>query len=364
MTAEHPITKLRRAVVRGGFARRVAPTLGVYKRWLDRRRLSGAVERFDAAYAAYWRTGVVPPDAEDLLFMAVWASGGQLPRRRAREWGVRFDPSRFGSFDDNMLRRLDPDEVADAVERDGFYVAPTRLEEGFVDAVRDVLERGPAVPQGDGLRGVSPGPPAPSAPTWWLPAKHAVASPLVQQLMSERRLALAAGRYLGVEPTIVSIALWKSIAWRTADRLSAQYFHYDNDRPAFVKMFVYLTDVTERNGAHVYVARSHREKPAHLLHGGRLRDEEVRRSFADRDWHAIAGPKGSVFFADTAGFHKGGTVQGGERAVLQINVGSDRFGSFVEPVGSIDLVPDALRPAASAVPRYFSQVFTMAEPLP
>jgi hypothetical protein len=357
------IAKVRRAIP-SGLARRVAPTLGACGRWLDRLRLGGAVERFDAAYAAYWRTGAVPPNAEDLLFKAVWASRGQLPRQRARECGVPFDPSRFATFGYDLLRGLDPHDVAAAVEREGFYVAPTRLDDASVDAVRDVLERGPAIPQGDALRGVSPGPPGPSAPTWWLPAQCAVASPVVQRLMIERRLALAAGRYLGVEPMIVSVALWKSITWRTADRLSAQYFHYDNDRAAFIKMFVYLTDVTERNGAHVYVARSHREKPTRLLHGGRLHDRDVRRFFPERDWRVITGPKGSVFFADTAGFHKGGVMSEGERAVLQINLGSDRFGSRLEPVGSIDMVPAALRPAASAVPRYFSQVFTSADLAP
>ncbi len=163
---------------------------------------------------------------------------------------------------------------------------------------------------------------------------------------------------------IMSVALWKSFAWKTADSSSAQRFHYDVDRAAFVKMFVYLTDVDLSNGAHTYVRGSHGEKPKELLHGGRLKDEEIARHYPRETWEIITGPKGTVFFADTQGFHKGGKVEQGARAMLQVNLALDRFGVPEPPIGRADGAPADLKRAISDAPRYFSGLFTQPTVVP
>jgi hypothetical protein len=155
----------------------------------------------------------------------------------------------------------------------------------------------------------------------------------------------------------MSVVLWKSFAWRSPDKNSAQAFHFDNDRPSFIKMFVYLTDVDMTNGPHTYVPRSHREKPRELLHGQRLSDADIERFYPKDTWKVITGARGTVFFADTQGFHKGGHVAEGERAMFQINLASDRFG-IQEPRigGAVDAPSDLVSPLSQA-PRFFSQLF-------
>jgi hypothetical protein len=328
------------------------------------RRLPTAPHDFEAAYQDYWASGEVPENAEELLFLATWGSGGTFPREQAAQHAAPFAPEAFAGFDDDLLSAIDPATVAASVREHGFYLVPDTIRESAVDDIRAVLEAGPAAPRGDGLTDRAPGAPAPTAPTWWMAASDTVRSPAARQLLRERRLAEAGGLYLGADPMIMSVVLWKSFAWDSADSGSAQQFHYDGDRSAFVKMFVYLTDVDATGGAHTYVPGSHREKPKELLHGGRLTDEEIARHYPRETWEVITGPKGTVFFADTQGFHKGGKVEHGARAMFQVNLAVDRFGGSEPPVGPAGSAPPDLQRAVSEAPRYFSGLFTQPTPVP
>lgn len=302
----------------------------------------------------------MPDDAADVLHLAAWASEGTAPSQSARRVGRPYDPAAYGDFPDRLLRDLDPAGVAAAIDDVGYCVAPLRLAPDIIDDIRRHLDAGPAVARGDGLGSLPPGPPQPTAPTWWMDATSIVRSEGVRRVLSERRVAEVGGHYLGVDPMIMSLVLWKSFAWLRSDSNSAQHFHYDNDRAAFVKMFVYLTDVGPENGPHIYVTGSHRTKPRELLHGDRLADADVERFYPRSQWVTITGASGSVFFADTRGFHKGGRVARGERAMFQINLGSDRFGIHEPSVGPARDAPDELAPLIAVAPRYFSALYTGA----
>lgn len=327
------------------------------------RQLASAPERFEVAYAGYWRTAVVPPEAGELLFLATWASGGELPGKLARRHAPAFDAARYGGLPSDLLDGLDPGAVASGLEREGYYVAPFVMAPSAVDDISRALNEGPATPRGDQIDSLSPGPPQPTAPSWWMEPSDAVGSSAVRRLMRERKLAETAGAYLGVDPLIMSMALWRSFAWASADNYSAQRFHYDNDRSSFVKFFVYLTDVGPQNGPHTYVPRSHRAKPKELLHGGRLADDDIAALYPRESWATIMGPKGTVFFADTQGFHKGDRVVEGSREIFQINLASDRFGSPGSVVGPAPQAPPDLSGAVARVPRFYSQLFSADEPV-
>lgn len=343
---------------------RLSSVAAAQKRRSNERKLDEAPELFRRAYAEYWRTGTVPTQAEELLFLATWASGGTLPRRLATERGQPFDAAAYAAFPDDLLADVDPVAVASGVEADGYYVVPSRLSPDAVDDILEALEGGPAKPRGDGMASLPPGRPEPTAPTWWMDPAEALRSPAVRRLLQERRLAEVGGHYLGADPMIMSVVLWKSFAWSEPDKSSAQAFHFDNDRASFVKMFVYLTDVDATNGPHTYVAGSHRDKPKDLLHGQRLSDADVARFYPTEKWQEITGPRGTVFFADTQGFHKGGHVVSGERAIFQVNLASDRFGIDGRPLGPPSAAPAELAPALSAAPRFFSQLFPAAPAQP
>jgi hypothetical protein len=352
------IRGVARALLPDALVGRLSATAAYRERRANLKRLPSATTEFDSAYAAYWQTGAVPADAEKKLHLATWSSAGIHARSRAIEYGAALDVSRFRGFPDELLKSLDPGAVARGVDEYGFYIAPFCLSSDVVADILGVLEAGPAQPRGDGLGDAQPGVPSIDAPTWWMQPRLSLRSGAVRRLLRERRLAEAAGSYLGVDPLIMSVVLWKSFASRSPDGRSAQQFHYDNDRSRFVKMFVYLTDVSMSNGPHTYVPGSHREKPKELLHGQRLSDRDVARFYPESGWKLITGPRGTLFFADTQGFHKGGHVAVGERAMFQINLASDRFGVPEPPIGTVaDAPADLAAPVAQAT-RYFSQLFT------
>ena len=121
--------------------------------------------------------------------------------------------------------------------------------------------------------------------------------------------------YFGAKPTISNINCW----WSFGDRKSskeAQFFHRDIDDYKFLKMFIYLTDVTEDSGPHIYVKGSHKSNKLAQLR--RFSDLEVIDQYGDEKLLTLVYPKGYGFIEDTYGIHKGQLPSNGRRLLLQI----------------------------------------------
>jgi hypothetical protein len=154
----------------------------------------------------------------------------------------------------------------------------------------------------------------------------------VQRLLADLSLVAVAQAYLGARPAVDVLNMW----WQTnfskePDSHAAQYFHFDMDRPKWLKFFIYLTDVEAQNGPHSFVAGSHRPGgiPLHLLRKGyaRLTDEEVADVFDQKDMREFAAPRGTIIAEDTRGLHKGKHVTSGDRLILQIQFSNSLFGA-------------------------------------
>jgi hypothetical protein len=170
-------------------------------------------------------------------------------------------------------------------------------------------------------------------------------NPDVQRLMADASLLAIAQAYLGSLPIADVTNMW----WHTdfsdqPDEEAAQFFHFDMDRIKWLKFFVYLTDVGDRNGPHCYISESHRTGaiPRELLSKGyaRLTDDEVFRHFsADRMVKFIA-PRGTVIAEDSRGLHKGLEVHRGDRLMLQIQFSNSLFGGTYTPSRFRSLTPE------------------------
>ena len=116
------------------------------------------------------------------------------------------------------------------------------------------------------------------------------------------------------------------------DSEAAQYFHFDMDRPKWLKFFIYLTDVETTSGPHTFIAGSHKTEsiPSSLLSKGyaRLTDEEVKNAFDEKDIIEFAAPRGTIIAEDTRGLHKGKHVQKGDRLILQLQFSNSLFGGY------------------------------------
>lgn len=146
-------------------------------------------------------------------------------------------------------------------------------------------------------------------------AHDVIAAPHLMSLAnSSAILSLVAG-YFGCKPTISYMAAWWSYPTRQGPQ-QAENFHRDVDDWRFLKLFVYLTDVSELNGPHVYVLHSANDSRLRAIR--RYSDEEVANAFGLKNILRVYGDAGVAFLEDTNGMHRGEPVLTGRRLVFQV----------------------------------------------
>jgi hypothetical protein len=121
--------------------------------------------------------------------------------------------------------------------------------------------------------------------------------------------------FLGAKPTISNVNMW----WSFGDRKQAEHaqlFHRDLDDWRFCKLFVYLTDVSENSGPHVYVRNSSNSPKLRRIR--RYKDAEIEKVFGRDNVLKFTGLKGTAFLVDTYGYHKGLLPVSDNRLLLQV----------------------------------------------
>lgn len=155
----------------------------------------------------------------------------------------------------------------------------------------------------------------------------------VQKIIADLSFAAVAQDYLGARPVMDVLSMW----WHTAysdkpDMEAAQYYHFDMDRPKWLKFFIYLTDVNTNNGPHTFIAGSHKSGgiPDSMLQKGyaRLTDEEVESFYGKGAVVEFAAPRGTIIAEDTRGLHKGKHVSEGDRLIFQVQFSNSLFGGY------------------------------------
>ena len=238
----------------------------------------------------------------------------------------------------NMSDRGILDQVTSALSDRGYYVFEKRLPDEICDRLLEYALSHPS--EMYPMDGEKPGTSEcviydrsnPRAVRYEFKTHDLLNNPDVQILLADLSFAAVAQQYLGARPVVDVLSMW----WLTAysdrpDAKAAQYFHFDMDRPKWLKFFINLTDVKPTSGPHTFVAGSHRSGmlPEQLLRKGyaRLTDEEVARVFANQDMMEFSGRRGSILAEDTRGLHKGKHVQRGDRLMLQIQFSNSLFGA-------------------------------------
>ncbi len=165
------------------------------------------------------------------------------------------------------------------------------------------------------------------------PEDEIINIPEYQKLMTDNLFLSVAQSYLQCLPYAdVSAFWWLTDYSKIPDAQAATMWHFDMDRIKWLKIFVYLTDVTEETGPHTFVEGSHLSGniPSNLLQYGyaRLTDEMIEQSYAKEKVHSFTAPKGTIIFEDTKGLHKGTPVIKGERLILQLQFSDWGFGGI------------------------------------
>jgi hypothetical protein len=135
-----------------------------------------------------------------------------------------------------------------------------------------------------------------------------------------------ADAYFGLRVRVSDINIWRSL--RTSKPAeSSQLWHKDLADDFFVlKMFIYLEDVDEGGGPFTYLRGSHRRGDLRALKLPEHDDGQQMRASVDAPAsvgvgdrvEAVTGPAGTVLFADTLGYHRGGWARTSERLLMQV----------------------------------------------
>ena len=137
--------------------------------------------------------------------------------------------------------------------------------------------------------------------------------------------------YFESKAYVLDLNMWWSNVSSKVDSFSAQDFHFDLDSIKFLKVFIYLKDVNENKGPHVYVEGSHKtfSKPYEILKKGysRVPDSEILKYYDQIKIHKIIGKRGTIIIGDTKCFHKGLVPTEGNRLIFELTFSNSKFGS-------------------------------------
>jgi hypothetical protein len=130
-------------------------------------------------------------------------------------------------------------------------------------------------------------------------------------------------RYFGMYTRLRAFNVWHNFASKKDPR-NSQLWHHDPEDNYILKMFVYLTDVNEESGPLIYAPGTHAQGSIKSAPESFKDSETTARRSNDAQmsavvpkdrWIAAVGTKGTVVFADTRGYHKGGLVREKDRVL-------------------------------------------------
>jgi hypothetical protein len=139
--------------------------------------------------------------------------------------------------------------------------------------------------------------------------------PHVLALANSEPLLGLAEQYLRCKPTLSSLMLRWSFPTE-APSGNVQRFHRDSDDWRYLKVMVYLTDVGELDGPHIYVLGTHEEAAPMRI---QVEDDAaIHRRYGKDAAKVVTGLRGTGFAVDTAGIHKGEMPIAQPRLMLQM----------------------------------------------
>jgi len=142
-----------------------------------------------------------------------------------------------------------------------------------------------------------------------------LACPHLLELANSAPLLRLAAHYIGCKPTISAIGLRWSYP-QTGSGSGLQAFHRDCDDWRFIKVFVYLTDVDEAAGPHMYISGTQHEHCSMRLQA--YSNDEIASRYGAARISSVTGAAGTGFAVDTRGIHKGMVPTQKPRLLLQI----------------------------------------------
>ncbi len=316
--------------------------------------------------AYYMLRGDTPPRAYQSMVRLFCRTRGRSNDLVSRAVSALRPPAPLACHD-GVLGALNGERraaIRDALDRDGFYVFDQVLPASVCDRLLALASSAQSVAQNAGPDGASDvmlvyDPITPRAVRYELRADDLLADAAVQELVADWSILTVAQDYLRAAPIFDIVTMWWHTAFRDSpDARAAQFYHFDMDRPRWLKFFFYLTDVGPDNGPHRFIRGSHRTDgiARELLARGyaRLDDADVARHYPSSDHVCFTGRRGTIIAEDTRGLHKGQHVVRGDRLVFQLELTNTLFGGRLMRIQLPPNPAPALRERAQRYPRVYS----------
>ena len=129
---------------------------------------------------------------------------------------------------------------------------------------------------------------------------HVVRVPHLLKLANRPDVLSHAAAVIGGKPTLSDMLVWWSFPGQQ-EPTDAQLWHRDRADWKMVKLFVYLTDVDEESGPHIYAKNS--ALGGHLVDLRRFKEAEVREHY--KDVVVATGFAGHAIMTNPQGLHRG-----------------------------------------------------------
>ena len=129
-----------------------------------------------------------------------------------------------------------------------------------------------------------------------------------------------ANAYFGMSAELRYYNVWNTFA-TTGEARESQLWHFDREDNYILKVFLYLDAVDEGTGPFTYAPGTHRkgsrwnQNPEFFFENNvrRSTDQQMSKVVPQSEWVRAIGAKGTLVFADTRGFHKGGEARDKDR---------------------------------------------------
>lgn len=283
--------------------------------------------RIIAGKMAYNRSGFTPDQVQQTLVDAYCKTNG-IFQEVMFDFIYRDNNQNFIQEGTSIFGKVNPATIqiiSNEIRENGYSVLPFKLPE---DVVKGIVQRSKQLEytfMDDSLKGIHP--------------KGKIEDfdkfPYVKANASEEDLKKD-DQIMGIcmDPLLVSIlqttlkakvdlwhlSMWWSFKIKNPSDVAAQYFHYDLDTVRWLKIFIYLTDVTTNTGPHIAIPGTHKlgGKNYELLSKryDRITDNEMSRLQVGKA-EEFEGPAGTIIIGDTRCWHKGKELIEGNRLILQ-----------------------------------------------
>jgi len=328
----------------------------LFGNFFQKRSFFKGVEQFN-------NTGTTPDTAYLALINLYCSTNGKFNEDIQKKIEIEHPPAKTPEKLEGFIGTVDQPgfkAINDELNENGYVKFDNRIPASICDKLFDyALKTQAKIPPKYDSK-ISYDPLNPVAEIYRFDMNELVNNQDIQALMMDPVLINIARNYLQSQPIFDFPAMWWSTSFsKEASSEAAQLYHFDMDRVKWLKIFIYLNDVTMDNGPHSYIRGSHKvgAKPAQILKRGyvRIEDKELAPFYKKEDFITLTGERGEIFAGDTKCWHKGNPLKNGDRLVLEFQYTSSLFGTNYSHL-TINNSSDKFRAFCDNNPIYASKI--------